>query len=179
MQIKVIFTQDTLAYFNLYTCYTKEEGLTSSSSFFKRFKKLHEIAKGCVVMFKWLLLAIILLPAIEIGVLIWIGGYIGPLWVIILIGCTGIFGLFLAKKEGMDTIARAKQAMQMGYSPQEEIIDGICILIGGLFLLTPGFVTDTIGFILLLPPTRKPLKVIIRDMLNKMMQNGRFTLYRR
>ncbi|KAB8138239.1 membrane protein FxsA [Gracilibacillus oryzae] len=130
-------------------------------------------------MFRWIFLAILIMPALEIGVFIWAGGHIGPWWIVLLIILTGIFGAWLAKQQGLETVRKAQQAMQMGYSPQEEIFDGICILIGGILLLTPGFITDTIGFLLLIPKTRQPLKLMIKKQLQKMMNNGRFTIYRR
>lgn len=119
------------------------------------------------------------MPALEIGVMIWAGGQIGPWWVVLLIIFTGIIGAWLAKRQGLDTFRKAQHAMQAGRAPQEEIFDGICILIGGIVLLTPGFITDAIGFVLLIPSTRRPIKELIKKTLHQMMKNGRFMIYRR
>ncbi|WP_067730522.1 FxsA family protein [Oceanobacillus damuensis] len=121
---------------------------------------------------RWLLLALLVIPASEIGVFIWIGTMTGPWWIVFLIILTGIIGVTLAKKQGMDTWQRAQLQMSKGYPPTEEILDGICIFIGAVFLFSPGFITDTVGFILVLPFTRTPLKGLIRKTMNKMMGNG-------
>ncbi|WP_249870890.1 FxsA family protein [Oceanobacillus saliphilus] len=121
---------------------------------------------------RWLLLALLVIPALEIGLFIWLGGITGPWWIVFLIILTGIIGVSLAKRQGMDTWQKAQLQMSKGIPPTEEILDGICIFIGAVFLFSPGFITDTVGFILVLPFTRTPLKRIIRKLINKMMGNG-------
>ncbi|KGX89095.1 FxsA family protein [Pontibacillus litoralis] len=130
-------------------------------------------------MFRWLLLFILVVPAIEIGVLVWAGNMVGPLWVILLIIATGVLGAYLAKQQGLDTLNKARDNMQMGILPHEEIFDGICILIGAVVLLTPGFVTDAIGFILLFPVTRNPIKRALQRTVSKMIESGNITVFRR
>jgi len=63
--------------------------------------------------------------------------------------------------------------------PHDEIFDGICILIGAVVLLTPGFITDAIGFTLLFPTTRAPIKSVLKRTVRKMMDNGTITVFRR
>ena len=75
---------------------------------------------------------------------------------------TGIIGAYLAKREGLQTIRRMQEQLSHGEIPGEAVIDGICILIGGALLVTPGFITDLTGFLLLLPPTRKPFKFLMK-----------------
>ncbi|MFC0522352.1 FxsA family protein [Pontibacillus salicampi] len=130
-------------------------------------------------MFRWLLLFILIVPALEIGVLVWAGNWIGPWWVILLIIATGILGAFLAKQQGLETLRKAQDNMRMGILPQEEIFDGICILIGAVVLLTPGFITDAIGFTLLLPYSRQPIKRGLQKVVKRMMESGRITVFRR
>lgn len=130
-------------------------------------------------MFRWLLLFILVVPALEIGVLVWAGNLVGPWWVILLIIATGILGAFLAKKQGVETLNRARDNVQRGIVPQEEIFDGICILIGAVVLFTPGFITDAVGFTLLLPITRTPLKRSLQKAVKRMMENGTITIFRR
>lgn len=118
----------------------------------------------------WILLTVfIIMPAIEIGLFVWVGGYIGAGWVIAIIILTGILGAALARQQGMETWRRAQIVLAERRVPGEEIIDGICIFIGGVFLLAPGFVTDALGFLLLLPITRSPLKSVIKKWLGFMM----------
>src|SRR5699024_2282377 len=103
---------------------------------------------------RWLLLLFLILPALEIGVFIWVGDMIGPWWVVALIIITGMLGIMIARQQGFETWNRARQAIQLGQAPTEYIIDGICIFIGGVFLFAPGFITDIAGFMFVLPITR-------------------------
>ncbi|MEQ6377783.1 FxsA family protein [Bacillaceae bacterium S4-13-58] len=129
-------------------------------------------------MFRWLLLFILVVPACEIGIFVWAGGIIGPWWVIALIILTGILGAYLAKVQGIETLTRARASLSYGQIPQEEIIDGICILVGAVVLLTPGFITDAIGFLLLFPVTRRPIKIWMKQIIRKMLDRGTITIIR-
>ena len=126
---------------------------------------------------RWLLLLIII-PAIEIGLFVWIGGMVGPWWVVAIIIITGIVGVGLAKQQGAETIARMRQSIAHHQVPASDIVDGVCILIGALFLITPGFMTDIIGFILVLPTTRRPFKHFIGFWLQRKLANRTF-IYRK
>lgn len=126
----------------------------------------------------WLILIFILIPAIEIGIFIWTGGIIGAWPVVFLIFLTGIVGAALVKRQGMETWKSAQFSMYNREIPREQIIDGICIIIGGVFLLTPGFVTDILGFLLVLPWTRSPFKKLISFFIMKRISKGKI-IYRR
>lgn len=127
---------------------------------------------------RWLLLTLLIVSALEIGVFLWIGGLIGPLWVVLLILLTGIFGIMLAKQQGVEAWNRARISMNSGEPPTEYIIDGICIFIGAVFLFTPGFITDIVGFMLVIPWTRSVFKNSIRKLIMRM--SGKSTIiYRR
>ncbi|GAB3065150.1 FxsA family protein [Virgibacillus ainsalahensis] len=121
---------------------------------------------------RWLLLTLLVLSALEIGVFMWIGGTIGPWWVVILIVLTGVLGIMLAKQQGLQTWNRAQNSMKNGLPPGEHLIDGICIFIGAVFLFTPGFITDFVGFMLVLPISRNLFKNSIRKYMNRMMGKG-------
>lgn len=127
---------------------------------------------------RWLLLAFLLIPALEIGVFIWAGGVIGPWSVVAVIILTGILGVALAKQQGMETWKKAQLSMQYGIVPTEQVIDGLCILLGGLLLVTPGFITDIIGLILILPFTRYPIKLQIEKFLRWLI-NRQTIVFRR
>ncbi|HLS65832.1 MAG TPA: FxsA family protein [Pseudogracilibacillus sp.] len=129
-------------------------------------------------MFYLFLILFILIPAIEIGVFIWTGGALGVLPVISLIILTGIVGAMLMKQQGIETWRKAQLAMYNREVPHKEILDGICIIAGGILLLTPGFVTDTIGFLLVLPWTRPPFRHLLNYFLLKQVQKGTF-IFRR
>jgi UPF0716 protein FxsA len=118
----------------------------------------------------------ILIPIIEIIVLLVSGSYIGIGWTVFLIFFTGIIGVYLAKRQGLQTIKRAKEQMSKGFMPGEEVFNGICILVGGFLLLLPGFISDMVGFLLLIPYTRKGFKPILYTLLTKYMSKSRKTI---
>ncbi len=104
-------------------------------------------------------LALIGVPVIEIAVFIEVGGRIG-LWPTVgLIVLTALVGTALLRHQGLSTLARARASLDQGKLPMRELLDGVCLLIAGALLLTPGFVTDAVGALLLVPPLRWPLQV--------------------
>lgn len=123
-------------------------------------------------MLKLFILLLIVVPALEIGVLVLSGNTIGIPWTILLVIFTGVLGAWLAKKEGLQTIRLAQLQLQQGQIPSGVILDGLCILVGGVVLLTPGFITDAIGFFLLVPNTRAIAKAFFQKIFNRMLQNG-------
>ncbi|WP_273851031.1 FxsA family protein [Guptibacillus spartinae] len=130
-------------------------------------------------MFRILLLFIIIVPALEIALLLLSGKTLGLLPTVLLIIGTGILGAWLARKEGAETIQKVNRQMQTGQMPGEAILDGLCILVGGVVLLTPGFITDAVGFLLLIPATRKPFKRWMKKFLERRINNGQFMFIRR
>ncbi len=104
-------------------------------------------------------LALITMPVIEIAVFIEVGDRIGLWSTLGLIFATAIAGTALLRHQGLSTLARARATMAAGKPPVREILDGVCLVVAGLLLLTPGFVTDAIGAVLLVPFLRWPLQV--------------------
>lgn len=125
-----------------------------------------------------LILLFILIPAAEIAVLLLSGNTIGVWPTVALLIATGVLGSYLAKKQGMDTLRKVQEQLQYGGMPGDEILDGICILLGGVMLLSPGFLSDIFGLLLLLPPSRAALKPIILKMLKKWMNRRTITIIR-
>lgn len=123
-------------------------------------------------MFIRLLILFTSIPIVEIYVLLEAGELIGLWPTISLIFLTGIAGAYLARTQGSDTAKKIQVALQKGEMPTEELLDGAMILAGGITLLTPGFVTDLIGFSLLLPVTRILIKEITRKWLKRMVDTG-------
>ncbi len=101
-----------------------------------------------------ILLAFIAIPLIEIAVFIEIGGFIGLWWTLAIVVATALGGTFMLRRQGLATLRRAQSHMAEGRMPLREVFDGLCLLIAGVLLLTPGFVTDLAGGLLLLPPIR-------------------------
>jgi UPF0716 protein FxsA len=125
-----------------------------------------------------LLILIIVIPALEIGVLLLSGKTIGVIPTVLLIILTGVVGAWLAKKQGIETFKKAQQQMQYGQIPGEAIIDGLCILVGGLFLFSPGFVTDLTGILLLFPKSRNLIKPVLLRIIRKMIDRNQITIIR-
>jgi UPF0716 protein FxsA len=93
-------------------------------------------------------------PLVEIVVLIQVGQAIGPWWTILLLIADSIFGAWLIKREGRRAMRALTDALANGRMPARELADGILILVGGTLMLTPGFVTDAFGMLMILPFTR-------------------------
>lgn len=125
-----------------------------------------------------LILLLIIIPALEISILIFSGNTIGLLPTILLMIATGFIGAWLAKTQGLKAFADAQLQMSRGQLPGESILDGLCILVGGIFLLTPGFITDILGIVLLLPATRIFFKKALKKGLEKKLRNGQFYIFR-
>jgi UPF0716 protein FxsA len=96
----------------------------------------------------------VLLPLAELYVIIQIAGQIGIIWTLLLLVADSIAGTMLMKSQGRTAWRRFNEATSAGRVPAREVADGALIILGGAFLLTPGFITDIIGFALLIPPTR-------------------------
>ena len=104
-----------------------------------------------------LLLAFTIIPIIEIYLLIEIGSIFGALTAIILVILTGFLGAFMARMQGLQTLFRIQESLREGRMPSGELLDALLIVIAGLVLLTPGFLTDSAGFLLLIPTTRNTI----------------------
>lgn len=124
----------------------------------------------------YLIMLIILVPAADIGILLFSGKTIGVLPTIFFILLTGVVGAYLAKSQGLRTLRRAQEELRHGQIPGEAVLDGICILIGGTLLITPGFITDILGFLMLLPPTRKIFKYLLRNSFKRWINRGRIKI---
>ncbi|MFT4800032.1 MAG: UPF0716 protein FxsA [Candidatus Azotimanducaceae bacterium] len=103
------------------------------------------------------LLLFITIPIAEMYLLILVGSHIGALPTIGLVVLTATVGLWLLKLEGLATLVRLQDRINQGEIPGQELLEGIMLLIGGALLLTPGFFTDGIGFVCLIPMLRKPI----------------------
>lgn len=105
-----------------------------------------------------LFIALLAVPIVELWIIIQVSGEIGlPLTLAVLV-IVSMAGAWLLKQQGMATWRRLQTTLRQGRAPTQEATDGALILIGGALLLTPGFLTDLFGFLLLLPPTRAAVK---------------------
>ncbi|WP_027410181.1 FxsA family protein [Anoxybacteroides tepidamans] len=121
----------------------------------------------------------IIIPVLEITLFVISSQTIGIWPTVIGIGMTGIGGAWLAKKQGLAVLQQARWELMNGRLPSEAVLDGICVLAGAIFLLTPGFLTDIIGFLLLLPATRMFFKPAITRWLKSLFETKMFFYMRR
>jgi UPF0716 protein FxsA len=105
-------------------------------------------------MFPFLLLLFIVVPIVEIYVIIQVGQAIGALWTVALLIADSILGSILMRSQGRAVWRRFNEAIAAGRAPAREVGDGALVILGGALLLTPGFTTDILGALCLLPPTR-------------------------
>jgi UPF0716 protein FxsA len=104
--------------------------------------------------FPLFLLLFILAPIAEIWLMIDIGSVIGAGWTVLAIITTAIIGASLVRLQGIGVYARLNQTAARGEIPAMEMIEGVFLLISGILLLLPGFITDALGFLMLIPPLR-------------------------
>lgn len=119
-----------------------------------------------------LFLLFVLVPVLELVLLIQLGRVIGLLPTVGLVLLTGAVGAWLARAEGVRVFFNFQRELASGRLPGQSLFDGICILVGGAFLLTPGVLTDFVGFALLLPPSRRWLQRVMRRRLERQIEQG-------
>jgi UPF0716 protein FxsA len=100
----------------------------------------------------------IALPLVELYVILKVGDAIGAVWTILLLAADSVLGSLLLRAQGRSVWRRFNNALAEGKMPHREVIDGVLVIFGGAFLITPGFVTDFVGLLLLLPPTRRLIR---------------------
>ena len=105
-----------------------------------------------------LLVALVVVPLVEIYVLIQVGQTIGAPWTIALLVVMSLLGGYLLRREGRRAWAAFRAATGRGSVPAKEVVDGALIVFGGALMLTPGFATDVVGLLCVLPPTRVLLR---------------------
>jgi UPF0716 protein FxsA len=114
-----------------------------------------------------LFVLLIIVPIVELWAILQVADEIGALNTVGLLIVISAVGAWLLKQQGMATWARLRQTLSRGRVPTREVTDGALILFGGALLLTPGFITDAVGLLLLLPPTRAAVKGLFRRMLGR------------
>ena len=126
-----------------------------------------------------LFLAFTLIPFAEIYLLIKVGAVIGAFNTVALVILTGFIGAYLARMQGMQTMLRVRTSLQQGNMPAEDLIDALLIFVAGIVLLTPGFLTDAGGLLLLFPVTRSHFKRLLKRKLDNWIrdQNLHYTFY--
>ncbi|WP_146493496.1 FxsA family protein [Vibrio cyclitrophicus] len=117
-------------------------------------------------MFPILLLLFIFVPIIEIGLFIQVGGFLGLWPTIALVLITAFLGASLVRSQGIQTLMSVQGRLQQGEMPAQQILEGVMLAVAGVLLLTPGFMTDALGMLVLLPA---PRAMIAKKMMEKMV----------
>ncbi len=128
-------------------------------------------------MFFRLFLVFTCVPLVELYILIKIGSLIGAVNTILLVLFTGVLGAWLAQREGLRTLGTIQSMMARGEMPADSLLEALMILVAGFLLITPGILTDMLGFLLLLPVSRRPLRRWIRRKLEARMTSGGTTIH--
>jgi len=107
---------------------------------------------------RWLVVAFLVVPVIEIAVIVQVGDWIGVLPTVALLVFESLLGALLVKREGRRAWASLRDTLSAGVLPDVALLDGVLVVVGGTLLLTPGFVTDIVGFACILPFTRPAIR---------------------
>ncbi len=124
----------------------------------------------------WLFFLLIALPVAEIALLIAIGRQIGLAATVALLLLTGLFGAFLARRQGLAVVRKVQSEMAAGRAPAGQLVDGALILLAGVLLIIPGVLTDVLGFFCLLPAGRTILKAWVRRRFETGLRSGRIAV---
>lgn len=122
-------------------------------------------------MFFYLFIIFIILPIIEISIFIQIGSFLGTFNTVLLIFLTAALGIYFVRQQGLSAFQKITYELQNQQIPMQGMFDGLVILIAGILLITPGFLTDVLGFLCLMPMTRYYLLNIIKNILSKRYRN--------
>ncbi len=125
-----------------------------------------------------LFLCFTLIPVVELYLLIKVGTVLGGINTILLVIISGFLGAWLARLEGMNTLVKLRANLQQGLMPAEELLDAVIIFIAGVVLITPGFITDILGLLLLWPVTRNRLKRFLRKKFDELNLQGNINITR-
>ena len=114
-----------------------------------------------------------LVPIVELAILIKVGQYMGVGYTLAIVIITGVTGAYLAKLQGLRTLRRIQDDMRQGRMPADKLFDGLLILCSGILLLTPGFITDLLGFAGLIPFSRNLFKSLLKRKIKDMINQGK------
>lgn len=120
-------------------------------------------------LFVILVALFVAVPWVEIVLLLWVWRVLGPVETIVLVLGTGVLGAALARRQGTKAWAQVRAALRQGRLPSKELFDGLCVLCAGILLVTPGLLTDSIGFMLLIPSFRDLLR---RKLVSRFLGDG-------
>jgi UPF0716 protein FxsA len=119
-----------------------------------------------------LLALFIFVPLLDLAILVRVGQWLGFWPTMGIVVVTGTVGALLARSQGLGVIRGIRTEMSVGQIPSSRLLDGLLVLVGGTLLLTPGLLTDAVGFALLLPPSRRLVKRVLQRRVERMVASG-------
>lgn len=125
-----------------------------------------------------LILLLTVTPIVELYLLVRLAQIIRPGPTILIVLATGILGGVLARAEGLRVLSRIQQELKKGNVPGDSLLEGTMILVAGALLVTPGILTDIVGFAILLPPSRVVLRDVIKRWMKRKIEEGKVDVYR-
>ncbi|MES3517128.1 MAG: membrane protein FxsA [Natronomonas sp.] len=108
------------------------------------------------------IVVLLLIPLLDVMLLVVLATQIGPVVTVALVVLTALIGMLLVRAEGRHTLKKLQARLQRGEVPTKELLDGALLLVAGALMLTPGLVTDLVGLLLVLPPTRYPIRSAVK-----------------
>jgi UPF0716 protein FxsA len=114
----------------------------------------------------------IIVPLAELYVILKVGDAIGAVWTIALLAADSLLGSVLLRAQGRTVWGRFNETLAAGRMPHREVLDGVLVIFGGAFLITPGFLTDIVGLVLLIPPSRALVRRIVARRLGRRVAVG-------
>lgn len=124
----------------------------------------------------WPLALLIAAPALELWGIIKVSSWVGGGTALLLMLLTAAMGVYWTRKEGLRVLLEAQRQMQSGQIPGQMMIDGLCVLLGGVLLIIPGFFSDLLGFSLIFPWTRPYYRKLILGWIEARIRDGSVTL---
>lgn len=129
------------------------------------------------VNFGKLLLVFVILPFVELFLLLRLAAVTSVVFTFVTIISTGIIGAFFAKQQGQKVFSKIQAELQLGRLPSDNLLHGLCVLIGGILLLTPGLISDTFGLMLIVPITRTWITKLLKRQFSTVMQREVVRIY--
>jgi UPF0716 protein FxsA len=124
----------------------------------------------------WLVVALLVLPLVELWVILQVAGQIGAAATLLCLVAISLLGAWLVKREGLGVWRRLQTQLQQRRSPHIEVVDGFLLLVAGVLLLAPGFITDVVGLLLLLPPVRAVARRPVLSWARRRVQSQRLVV---
>jgi UPF0716 protein FxsA len=116
-------------------------------------------------------------PVMELSIIIYLGSFIGTMNTVIIVLSTAIVGAYMVRLEGLGVFLRIQKELAKGTFPADELINGAMILVAGALLLTPGFITDIFGFLMVIPGSRKVIRKLLNSYIRKHMDSTHIRYY--